>query len=440
MLDHLITGGTIVDGTGSAGFVGDVGVRDGRIVAVGPVGSIAEAATETFDATGLVVAPGFVDPHTHYDAQLMWDPFATPSNVHGVTSMVGGNCGFTLAPLHAEDADYTRRMMAKVEGMALPALEQGVDWSWETFAEYLDRLEGTIAINSGFMVGHCALRRYVMGADATAGEATPEQVEAMVAELRTAIEVGGFGFSTTLSSTHSDGDGVPVASRHASVDELVALSAEVGRHEGTSLEAAFTGGLDQFFDDEIEIIAKMTGAAKRTLNWNVLTVDSKVPARIPRQLGAADRGRGGGRPRHGADHAGARADEHELRHVLLVQPDAGLGRDPRSADPRAGRQVAGPRGARRDGRALALRGGRRVPPPRRLGQLRHRRHVLRGQRGPFGQAGVRARGRVGHRQLRRAGATSPSTTTCAPSSGPAHPTTTPSRGSCGGRCGTTPGP
>ncbi len=179
-------------------------------------------------------------------------------------------------------------MMAKVEGMALPALEQGVDWNWETFAQYLDRLDGNIAINTGFMVGHCALRRYVMGTQATEGEATPEQIEAMVAELRIAIEAGGMGFSTTLSSTHSDGDGVPVASRHASVEELVALSAEVGRHEGTSLEGAFTGGLNEFFDDEIELIAKMSGAAKRTLNWNVLTVDSKVPTRIPRQLSAAE--------------------------------------------------------------------------------------------------------------------------------------------------------
>ena len=288
MLDHLITGGTIVDGTGSPGYVGDLGIRDGRIVALGPVGSITEDAAETFDATGLVVCPGFLDPHTHDDAQLHWDPLATPSNVHGVTSMMAGNCGFSLAPLRAEDADYTRRMMAKVEGMALPALEQGVDWNWQTFAEYLDRLDGRIAINTGFMVGHCALRRYVMGADATAGEASDEQVQQMVAELRTAIEAGGMGFSTTRSSTHSDGDGVPVASRHASVDELVALSAETGRHPGTSLEAAFTGGLDQFFDDEIELIARMTAAANRTLNWNVLTVDSSVPARVPRQLGAAD--------------------------------------------------------------------------------------------------------------------------------------------------------
>ncbi|MBS1848832.1 MAG: amidohydrolase family protein [Actinobacteria bacterium] len=288
MLDHLITGGTIVDGTGAPGFVGDLGIRDGRIVALGPVGSITEEAAETLDATGLVVCPGFIDPHTHYDAQLHWDPLATPSNVHGVTSMMAGNCGFTLAPIRAEDADYTRRMMAKVEGMSLAALENGVDWNWETFAEYLERLEGRIAINTGFMVGHCAIRRYVMGEDATTDGATDEQIAAMVAELRKAIESGGMGFSTTLSSTHSDGNGVPVASRHADIDELVALCTEVGRHPGTSLEGAFTGGLDQFADDEIDLIAKMSSAANRTLNWNVLTVDSSVPQRVPRQLGAAE--------------------------------------------------------------------------------------------------------------------------------------------------------
>lgn len=286
MLDHLITGGTIVDGTGSPGYVGDIGIRDGRIVAMGPVGSVGEDAAETFDATGQIVCPGFIDPHTHYDAQLHWDPLATPSNVHGVTSMMAGNCGFTLAPIRASDADYMRRMMAKVEGMALPALENGIDWNWETFAEYLDRLEGRIAINTGFMVGHCAIRRYVMGEDATSDEVSDAQIAEMVAELRKGIEAGGMGFSTTLSSTHSDGDGVPVASRHAPEKELLALCAEVGRHPGTSLEAAFTGGLDQFADDEIDLIAKMSGAANRTLNWNVLTVDSSVPQRVPRQLSA----------------------------------------------------------------------------------------------------------------------------------------------------------
>ena len=288
MLDLAIRGGTIIDGTGSPGRRGDVGVTDGRIVAVGAAGHLDEVAAETFEADGLVVAPGFIDPHTHYDAQLFWDPLASPSNVHGVTSVVAGNCGFTLAPLHAEDADYLRRMMAKVEGMPLAALEHGVDWQWETFADYLGRLDGRIGLNAGFMVGHCALRRYVMGADAVGNEATPAQVEAMVGLLHESIDAGGLGLSTTRSSSHSDGDGQPVASRHASRDELLALCEAVGEHEGTFLEGAFEGGLDKFSDDEIDLVAAMSAAAGRSINWNVLTVDSAAPDRVPRQLEAAD--------------------------------------------------------------------------------------------------------------------------------------------------------
>jgi N-acyl-D-aspartate/D-glutamate deacylase len=290
MLDLIIRGGTLVDGTGTPGRPADVGVAGGRIVAVTDAGGLAdEDARDAVDATGLVVCPGFVDPHTHYDAQLFWDPLASPSNVHGVTSIVAGNCGFTLAPLHAEDADYLRRMMARVEGMPLAALEQGVDWDWETFGDYLDRLDGRIGVNAGFMVGHCALRRYVMGADAVGHEADDEQVAAMVRLLHESIEAGGLGLSTTLSSTHSDGDGQPVASRHASRDELLALCAAVGQHEGTVLEGAFEGGLDRFADEEIELVAAMSAAAGRSINWNVLTVDSAVPDRVPRQLAAADR-------------------------------------------------------------------------------------------------------------------------------------------------------
>jgi N-acyl-D-aspartate/D-glutamate deacylase len=288
MLDLAIRGGTIIDGTGSLGRRGDVGVTDGRIVAVGAAGHLDEVAAKTFEADGLVVAPGFIDPHTHYDAQLFWDPLASPSNVHGVTSVVAGNCGFTLAPLHAEDADYLRRMMAKVEGMPLAALEHGVDWQWETFGDYLGRLDGRIGLNAGFMVGHCALRRYVMGADAVGNEATPAQVEAMVGLLHESIDAGGLGLSTTLSSSHSDGDGQPVASRHASRDELLALCEAVGEREGTFLEGAFEGGLDKFSDDEIDLVAAMSAAAGRSINWNVLTVDSAAPDRVPRQLEAAD--------------------------------------------------------------------------------------------------------------------------------------------------------
>jgi N-acyl-D-aspartate/D-glutamate deacylase len=289
MLDLIIRGATIVDGTGSPGAVGDVGVEGGRIASVGPAGGATEEAREVLDATGLVVCPGFVDPHTHYDAQLFWDPLATPSNVHGVTSVVAGNCGFTLAPLRADDADYLRRMMAKVEGMPLAALEQGVDWGWESFADYLDRLDGRIGVNAGFMVGHCALRRYVMGSEAVAGEATPEQVDTMVRLLHESIDAGGLGFSTTFSSSHSDGDGQPVGSRHAGRDEILALCAAVGEHPGTFLEGAFEGGLDTFSDDEIELVAAMSASAGRSVNWNVLTVDSAAPGRVPRQLAASDR-------------------------------------------------------------------------------------------------------------------------------------------------------
>ena len=292
MLDYLIRGATIVDGTGAPGFRGDVGVRDGRIVAVGEVD---EDATTIFDAEGLVVSPGFVDPHTHYDAQLFWDPFATPSNVHGVTSIIGGNCGFTIAPIKAEDADYMRRLLARVEGMPLPALETGIEWDWTTFGEYLSRLDGKLAVNAGFLVGHCAIRRFVMGADSVGNEATPEQLAAMQQLLADSLEAGGLGFSTTLSSTHSDGDGNPVPSRWSTKEELLGLCEVTGRYPGTTLEGIIEGCLDMFKDEEIELFSEMSAAANRAINWNVLTVDASAPDRVPRQLSASDiaAGKGG---------------------------------------------------------------------------------------------------------------------------------------------------
>src|SRR5689334_2074120 len=154
-LDLLLRGGDIVDGTGAPTRRGHVGVRDGRIVAVAGVDDVDDVdaveggAREIVDVDGLIVAPGFVDPHTHYDAQLFWDPSASSSSLHGVTTVLAGNCGFTLAPLHGRDADYTRRMMAKVEGMPLTALESGVPWGWDGFGEYLDRFEGRLGVNAG---------------------------------------------------------------------------------------------------------------------------------------------------------------------------------------------------------------------------------------------------------------------------------------------------
>ncbi|TKA09891.1 N-acyl-D-amino-acid deacylase family protein [Actinacidiphila oryziradicis] len=297
MLDHLIKGATVVDGTGAPPYTADVGLRDGLIAAITQQPGAAGTAKTTQDATGLILTPGFVDPHTHYDAQLFWDPFATPSMNHGVTTVAGGNCGFTLAPLNParpKDADYTRRMMSKVEGMSLKALEDGVDWSWTSFAEYLDALEGRIAVNAGFMVGHCALRRHVMGPDAVGGQPSPAQLDQMLALFHESMAAGGWGLSTTQSSTHSDGDGKPVASRHARPGELLALSRAVGEHEGTQIEAITAGCLDQFADAEIDLLVGMTTAARRPLNWNVLTIDAAVPQRVPRQLAASERARAEG--------------------------------------------------------------------------------------------------------------------------------------------------
>ncbi|MFE2672789.1 N-acyl-D-amino-acid deacylase family protein [Streptomyces hygroscopicus] len=297
MLDHLIKGATVADGTGAPAYVADVGLRDGRIVTVAEPGTVTEPARSAQDATGLVLAPGFVDPHTHYDAQLFWDPYATPSMNHGVTTVAGGNCGFTLAPLNPDrpgDADYTRRMMSRVEGMSLVALEQGAPWNWHGFGEYLDALEGRIAVNAGFMVGHCALRRHVMGEDAIGGQPSPAQLAEMLRLCHEAMDAGAWGLSTTQSSTHADGDGQPVASRHARPEELLALSRAVGEHEGTQIEAIVAGCLDRFTDAEIELLVEMTAAAGRPLNWNVLTIDSAVPERVPRQLEAGERARAAG--------------------------------------------------------------------------------------------------------------------------------------------------
>ncbi len=288
-MDLLIQNATIVDGTGGPARLGDVSVSGGRILAMGAAFSLpTENCEQILDATGLVLTPGFVDPHTHYDAQLFWDPTGSPSNLHGVTTIIGGNCGFTLAPLAPEDADYTRQMMAKVEGMPLAALETGITWDWQTFGEYLSRLEGNLGMNAGFLVGHCALRRNVMGDQAVQGPASAKQLEEMRTLLAESIQAGGLGFSTTLARTHSDGDGLAVASRWATEEELLSLASVVSEHEGTTLEFASDGCLDGFSEDEVAFMIKFSQAGNRPLNWNVLTIDSHAPDRYQNQLAAMD--------------------------------------------------------------------------------------------------------------------------------------------------------
>ncbi len=283
MLDVVITGGKVIDGTGAAGVHADIGIRDGKIVAVG---QIDEPATRTIDAGDQVVAPGFIDIHTHYDAQAFWDTTLSPSPLHGVTTVMGGNCGFTIAPLTPTDGDYLMRMLARVEGMPLESLQQGVPWDWRTTGEYLDRLDGTLMPNAGFLVGHSAIRRVVMKDAATERVATPEEIEQMKGLLRDGLAAGGMGFSSTWSTSHNDHTGIPVPSRHASRDEVIALCSVVREFPGTTLE--FIPQVGPFSPETFDLMADMSVAANRPLNWNLLQVQSQNWDAVQHQLTGGD--------------------------------------------------------------------------------------------------------------------------------------------------------
>ena len=283
MAGSLIRGGLVVDGTGAPAEPRDLGIRDGRLVPPEDV----EPGARVVDASGLVVAPGFVDLHTHYDAQLSWDPTASPSPLHGVTTAIGGNCGFTLAPAGEANASYLMRMMARVEGMPLEALEAGLSWDWSSFADWFGRLDGAIGINAGFLVGHSAIRRAVLG-DACHEPANSDQVEAMAALVAEACRAGALGFSSSTAPTHNDGEGGPVPSRAATPEELVALAAAVGGTPGTTLECILAGCINGFSDDDLDVLAAMSVAAGRPLNWNVLGVSTLNPTGHLSQLAAAD--------------------------------------------------------------------------------------------------------------------------------------------------------
>ncbi len=281
-----IRGGTVVDGTGAPAVRADVLIDGDRVVAVAPGNGKAPEADAVIDASGLLVAPGFVDLHTHYDAQLFWDPNASPSPLHGVTTVLGGNCGFSLAPLAPDGADYISRMMARVEGMPLAALQDGLPWDWGSFGDWLGRLDGRIAVNAGFLVGHSTLRRLVMGDRAVGGTATDADIDAMEMALHAALQDGALGFSTSQVHTHNDGDGQPVPSRAASRAEMERLAAAVRAHEGTTVELIVAGCLNGFTEDEIDFMATMSLLADRPVNWNVLGVSSMNPDGAWSQLAA----------------------------------------------------------------------------------------------------------------------------------------------------------
>ena len=227
MTRTVITGGTVVDGTGSAGVRADVAVEGDRVVEIGA----GLTGDRVLDAEGCVVAPGFVDHHTHYDAQVFWDPGLTPSCFHGVTTVVAGNCGFSIAPTRPSDQDLLRHTMEKVEDMDPACLEAGIPWDdFETFPQYLDAVQRHgVGLNFAAYIGHTPLRVFVMGEEAADRAATAEEIDAMVAVVEEAMEAGAAGFATSMAITHRGADGRPVPSRVADSDEIVALGRAVGR-------------------------------------------------------------------------------------------------------------------------------------------------------------------------------------------------------------------
>src|SRR4051812_5957016 len=223
--DIVIRGGTVYDGSGAPGVVADVAITDGAITAIGPDLD----GTRVLDASGCAVTPGFIDIHTHYDAQVFWDPALRPSSYHGVTTVVAGNCGFAIAPTRPEFRDLIARTLENVEDMDLDTLGAGIVWDFETIPEYLEsvRTRGT-AINFTVYVGHSALRLYVMGDAAYERLATTDEIEQMCALVREGIDAGAAGFSTSFSYAHRGVDGKPVPSRFAGRDEVDALFSAAG--------------------------------------------------------------------------------------------------------------------------------------------------------------------------------------------------------------------
>ena len=224
--DLVIKNGYVIDGSGGPRFPADVAVHGGRIVKIGRVN---ERATRTIDAEGLVVAPGFVDGHTHMDAQIFWDPMGSCSCYHGVTTVIMGNCGFTLAPCAEKDADLVFRNLERAEDLSRDAMLAGITWRWETFREYLDAIDALPkGINYGGYIGHSALRTYAMGERAFSEQATPDELQRMRAEVQDAIRAGAIGFSTSRTHNHLTADDRPVASRIADWEEVRSLVNAMG--------------------------------------------------------------------------------------------------------------------------------------------------------------------------------------------------------------------
>jgi N-acyl-D-aspartate/D-glutamate deacylase len=272
--DLVVRGGHVVDGTGMRGFTADVAIAGGRIARVGRV---EESGAREIDADGCWVTPGFIDVHTHYDVQLDWDPLATPSCWHGVTTVLAGNCGFTLAPAKPEDVDWLAGMLSRVEGMSRAALGQGLRFRGGSFGDYWQRFEGALGINVGSYVGHCAVRRFVMGDDASERAATPEEIDAMKGLVRQSMREGALGFSTSQVAVHVGEDGREVPSNHATgleILELASVLAEFGRGAIEIIPRSFSQGYDE---GDRQLLLDLYQVSGRPIELNLLVPNPDHP-------------------------------------------------------------------------------------------------------------------------------------------------------------------
>ena len=271
MYDLIIKNGTVYDGTGKKPFFADVAIKGNKIVAIG---DLKESSKEVIDAKGKIVAPGFVDIHTHYDGQVTWDPYLRPSTYHGVTTVVMGNCGVGFSPCKPEERDWLISLMEGVEDIPGTALHEGINWQWESFPEYLDTLEGKpLAIDVGTQIPHGAVRAYVMGQRGIdREEASQEEIEQMSQIVKEAIEAGAFGFSTSRTEKHKDSSGALTPSITAHKNELVSIAKSLGEIKSGVLQ-----GISDFYDFETEfnIFKEMSESSGRPISITVEQMDQR---------------------------------------------------------------------------------------------------------------------------------------------------------------------
>jgi N-acyl-D-aspartate/D-glutamate deacylase len=273
--DLIIKNGKVIDGSGLPGFHSDVAVSGGRIVDIGKVDG---EARQVLNADGLVVAPGIIDNHTHYDAQVTWDPLCTYSCYHGITTVVMGNCSLAMAPAHREDRDMLAGVLSHVEAIPLEAIQAGVNWSWETIPEYLNTLEHRLGINVASLIGHSAVRRYVMGEASQERQATDDEIAAMKAIVREGLQAGAAGISFERNLRHFDWNGRLAPCNLATEEEMFAVAGvadEVGR------------GIIQFGGDRT-ISRKLAQASRRPVFYGNITQQAVAPDRWRKQLDEAE--------------------------------------------------------------------------------------------------------------------------------------------------------